>query len=379
MTDKTVPGLNPAVVLSLCAVLLIGCQDTSKKTDVAAEPSVRTGYGEEVEPGRMLCFPPVPVMPAVAENILHNPGFEDGESSWAAAEGPSKPVRTASFFAEGRGSLQIEPAATGDAFVFQIPLLAPRTFYRFQALVLSLGAGEVTLEVRDKAGNALVSGDSIKGPIEAWTPVSLVFVTGMEIGEARVGFRVSGNSPVYVDQCALSPLPTTSLFEGGTMETPPSEDKMAVWYFKSGQLNPVTPGHNSEHSLELPMCAGTDSSIAGLIDVEKLSGSRVWISAMIKSVGEGSDKGPEVTMEWRFMGADSNPSVSTVCYPTGDWTEAGFIATIPPNDESQPGTAQPLFGTLLFRRPAGVAGQVFVDDVAVFLIGEPDFKGGALV
>jgi hypothetical protein len=380
---RIIPLGRYLLVFALCAGLITGCKGTEKKKPAKSEPPVGQISAQPVEPGRMSSFPPIPIALAPGEasgdNIFQNAGFEGGDAPWSLAGGSGKPALTQSLCAEGKSSLQVEPTPSGDVFAYQTPALTPRSFYSLQALVFTSGAGEATPEVRDKAGNVLISGDSVKGPVAAWTPAGLIFVTGAAPSEIEVGFKVSGGASVLIDKCFFSPLPTINVFDAGTMENAPSEDKMAIWYLKGAQLNPVTPGHDSEHALELPMSGESDSSITGLIDLKTLRGQRVWISAMIKSVGEGTAPGPEVTMEWKCPGSGSNATASSTCAPSGDWADAGIFAEIAPKDESQQAVGQSPLGNLSFTRPAGVKGQVLIDDVAIFFVLEDGFKGGAFL
>ena len=97
---------------------------------------------------------------------------------------------------------------------------------------------------------------------------------------------------------------------------------------------------------------------------------------MIKSVPEGNAPPPDVTLVLRLEGVDGKRSeTSTISRGSGEWTEAILLAKMPEYVSADATDAPPL-NTLLFKRPAGINGRVFIDEVVMLAIPEGNFAGG---
>jgi hypothetical protein len=387
---------NTVIILAL----LIGCKDAHKdahkdQISVKELPLLLQRYANAPEPGKMVAFPHVPLFKAPgdadARNLLSNPGFEDGQSPWqASGSHESVCAKTDLLCAEGRFSFQVLPPAAESVFVSQVKTikpersdgtLKPRTFYLFTALLFVPGASEVALEVRDMDENTLLRSEAVPASTSAWSRASLTFVTGNRKQDIAIGVRcsdTSGNNPILIDQCALYAFPATENFiPSGTMETVPEADKMPEWYVGSKSASPVEEGYQSKYAIELPPLSDRVSSLVCLIPArQQLEGRSVWFSAMIKSVPEGNAPAPDVTLVLRLEGVDGKRSeTSTTCRGSGEWTEATLLAKMPEH-VSADATDVPPFHTLLFKRPAGINGRVFIDEVVMLAIPEGDFAGG---
>ncbi len=373
--------VSTMLVLALSA----GCKHPKEeRAATAVEHSWADRYTTKPEPRTVTAFPPVPIAPAPkqagTQNLFANPGFETGQEYWDVAGDKDRCLVSRALSAEGQTSLQVLPAASGDVFVAQAKTLKPRSFYALSALVTAPDAGEATLEVHDAAGNVLMKGEPVKGPMSAWAPLALMFVSGNASGEMKLGVLVagaSGNAPVLIDRCELRTLPTENFLPSGTMEALPEDGAMPEWYAQGKSAPLADEGYQGDHAMEIPAPRDGDSTLACLIPTRAaIKGRAVWVSAMIRSKGAEKSAPPEVTMTLRLSAADGTRSeVSASCPGSGEWREATLTATLP-DYSSEDSPDVPPFHVLLFTRPAGVEGRVLVDDVAMLAIPEGHFDGG---
>ena len=365
--------------------LLVGCGDTHKDHRALKDiPLLMQRYAEKPGPGTMVALPPVPLVPssggADARNLLSNPGFEDRQDYWKVSESDTAVcTRTHLLCTEGQFCFQVQPSATGHVFVSQTVAVNPRKFYSFSVFLLAPAASEAALEVRDTAGKTFLRGEALSGPMPAWSNVRLNFVTGNQTEKIEVGVYCSStveDSPILIDQCALYVLPTENFLPSGTMETAPEEGQIPEWYSRGKSAVLASEGYQSKYSLELPPCNDRVSPLFCLIPVrQQLEGRTVWISAMIKSVSDSSAPPPDVTLVLRSTGAGGQRSEVSATYPgTGKWTEGALLATM----SAHAGDAAdvPPSDILLFERPPGVEGRVFIDKVVILGIPEGHFDGG---
>ncbi len=380
--------IAPIFLSSLIVVAsFVGCTlESGDEVHVERIPLLLQRYSVKPKPETLLVFPPVPLLrlPKGLDTSKHlsNPSFEYDRRYWAVS-GPKTSVcgTTDLLSADGRFCLQVLISAGDEVFVSQTLRPKPRTFYSFSAIIFIPGIGEAALEVRDMAGNTLLRGDALSGPMSEWSYESLTFVTGNSTERITVGIHCSGaaeTSPILIDQCAMRAFPPAENFlPSGTMETEPEEGRMPEWYVLGHGISPRSKGYQSEYALELPPIADRVSSVACLIPVRpQLDGRAVWISAMTKSVSEGDALPPEVDITLRLNDSEGALTRTQATSPaTGDWVETTLMATMP-NLFSGDDTLPPPFHVLFFERPAGIEGRAYIDEVVMLAIPEIRFDGG---
>jgi len=379
--------VRPVLGSMLTAVaLLAGCVDVHEDgSHVEDVPPLLQRYAEKPEPGTAIVFPPIPLPQTPAnmngENLLSDPGFRFGRVDWSVSGSQAAVcIKTDLLCTEGPFCLQVLPSARGETYISQTVAVKPRVFYSFSAYVFAPGASEATLEVRDAAGAQLLSGETASGAMSVWSHLSLTFVTGLRTEEIAVGIRcrdLEGNAPILIDQCALHAVPADNFIESGTMETAPEAERMPEWYCGGKSVSPASEGYQSKYAVELPLFNDRASSLICLIPMRRqLDGRAVWISAMVKSVSDGNAPRPEVTLVLRVTDSDGKRSrISAACPATGEWEEAVLLATMPEQTAGNTTDAPP-FHVLLFERPRGVEGRVFIDEVVMLGIPEGRFDGG---
>jgi hypothetical protein len=217
--------------VALVSVLWVGCAEESEE----AVPPALQRYATPPPPGTLLVFPPVPLLRfqkglVSGYNGLANPGFEEGANYWSVSDGNSSACSTTDrLSADGSFCYQVLPSVGGEVFVSQTLPLEPRTFYSFSALLFIPEASEAALEVRDLAGNTLLRGEAVSGPMSQWSYQSLTFVTENRTGKITVGVHCSSadeSSPLLIDGCAVGVFPPVeNLLDYESMEPKPEEEQ----------------------------------------------------------------------------------------------------------------------------------------------------------
>jgi len=372
--------------VAVAVFLLIGCPDAQKDIDsVKSAETLTDRFPKSPEPGKLVAYPPVPLFPSSeatdAPNLLSDPSFEVGLAYWeVSAPNAAECYSFDTFCADGKICCHLRSSTPGDVLVSQVVPVSPTTFYSFSALVFAPGGSMAEPQVQDMASGNVVKGKPARGPMDAWTPLSLTFITGRKTEKVTISVKCAdtdNNGPVLLDHCVLRMLPTDNLLPSGTMESPPENGQMPEWYVHGKAASPVSPGFGSDHALELPALQGENSSLYGLVLAHKsMAGRTVWVSAMVNMPPQQASPRPEVTLMLRL--ADQKGQYirfSTTCPATGEWEEVTLLARIPEYEAPETSDLPP-FQTLLIERPPEVEGQVLIDDVAIFPIPGGNFDGG---
>ncbi len=369
---------------ALVSVLGVGCAEESEEAvQVEAVPPALQRYATPPPPGTLIEFPPVPLLRfpkglVPNYNGLANPGFEEGEDYWNVSDGNSSVCSTTDrLSADGRFCYQVLPSARGEVFVSQTLPLEPRTFYSFSALLFIPEASEAALEVRDLAGNTLLRGEAVSGPMSQWSYQSLTFITANPTGQITVGVHCSSadeSSPILIDGCAVGVFPPAENLLGNEK---PGKEQSPNWYVSGKAISPTSEGFHSGQDLELPSGMNHRSRIVGLIPVRpELDGQTVWVSAMTKRIAEGGAPPPQVGFRLRLTNSEGLRSeILGATPPMGDWVETTFTATFP-NLFGESATPPISFHALFIERRAGSKGRVQIEDVVMLKIPEGRFDGG---
>jgi hypothetical protein len=273
------------------------------------------------------------------------------------------------------------PSAGGEVFVSQTLPLEPQTFYSFSALLFIPEASEAALEVRDLAGNTLLRGEAVSGPMAQWSYQSLTFVTANSTGPITVGVHCSSddeNSPILIDGCAVGIFPPAeNLLANESLEPKPAEGQSPNWYVSGEGLSSTSEGFHSGHALELPSGRSHLSRITGLIPVRpELDGQAVWISATTQRIAEGGAPPPQVDFRLRLTNSEGVRSeILGTTPPKGDRVETTFTATFP-NLFGEGSTPPFPFHAFFIERRAGSKGRVHIEDMVMLKIPEGRFDGG---
>lgn len=369
--------------LMICAALagsLAGCSGVGKSASSTGIPKSIAAYAQAPEPGSIEQLPSAPVLspPSATSsvNLLENPGFELGTLDWDTELAGSEQIsKTGILRAEGMYSLLLTLDGAQNTTLSQTITLEPGTPYWFSGYTFIKDAGKSVLEVTDPKTGVTLTSEQLSGPMSSWQPLSLVFVTGATTAEVSVGIKASGKSgsAILLDGCALHALAATNLDPQGSMEVPPEEGQMARHYWQGASAEPVEGGYESEHALALPMLESKASSLFCLLPPE--SGA-LWISAMVRSTAGPGGEAPDVSVTFEQGPDETRAALMSADVPgTGEWQEAGFAVEVPAAPEGEESEAPP-FHVLRFERPAGVDGEVLIDEIVMFKLPEGHFAGG---